>query len=112
MPQIFINDSHIGGFDKLYSYFKPKFDFEKLIDVTSRITKNLNKVIDLNFYPVIETRRSNLLHRPIGIGVQGLADVYAMFKYSFDSEQAKELNKQIFATIYYSSRRAEIQNQN
>ena len=66
VPQIFINDSHIGGFDKLYSYFKPKFDFEKLIDVTSRITKNLNKVIDLNFYPVIETRRSNLLHRPIG----------------------------------------------
>ena len=103
VPQIFINNNHIGGFDDLFSYFKPSFDFEKLYSVTQRVTKNLDKVIDLNFYPVIETKRSNLLHRPLGIGVQGLADVYAMFKYPFDSAEAKLLNKEIFATIYYAA---------
>ena len=103
VPQIYINNDHIGGFNELFTYFKPRFNFKKLVSVTKRITENLNKVIDLNFYPVIETKRSNLRHRPLGIGIQGLADVYAMFKYSFDSDEAKELNKQIFATIYYSS---------
>ena len=68
-----------------------------------RIVKNLNNVIDLNYYPVEETKRSNLKHRPIGIGVQGLADVFAMFKYPFDSIEAKQLNKEIFATIYYAA---------
>jgi ribonucleotide reductase alpha subunit len=103
VPQIFINGEHIGGFTELYSYFKPTFNFKKLYDVTKVITRNLNKVIDLNFYPVSETRISNFRHRPIGIGVQGLADVYAKYRVSFDSQNASELNKQIFATIYYAS---------
>jgi ribonucleoside-diphosphate reductase alpha chain len=103
VPQIFINGQHIGGFSELYSYFKPTFNFNKLYEVTKVITRNLNKVIDLNFYPVPETRTSNFRHRPIGIGVQGLADVYAKYRVSFDSSLASELNKAIFATIYYAS---------
>ena len=102
-PQITINNNLIGGFNNLYKYLTPSYDYEKLIKVTKRIVKNLNRVIDINYYPIIETKRSNLKHRPLGIGVQGLADVYAMFKCSFDSELASKLNKQIFACIYYAA---------
>lgn len=102
-PVIFINNKYIGGFNELFKYFIPTFNFKKLMKVVQRIVKNLNKVIDINFYPVLETKRSNLKHRPLGIGVQGLADVFAMFKYSFDSAEAKQLNKEIFAAIYYAS---------
>ena len=80
-----------------------KFDFVKLREVTHIITKNLNKIIDLNFYPVPETELSNKKHRPLGIGVQGLADVFINMEIPFDSVEAKELNKQIFAVIYYSA---------
>jgi len=96
-------EEEIGGFTELYNKIKHTFDFVKLKTVVRRIVKNLNNVIDLNFYPVEETKRSNLKHRPIGIGIQGLADVYAQFRYSFDSDEAKQLNKEIFATIYYSA---------
>ena len=67
------------------------------------MTRNLNKVIDINFYPVPETKRSNSLHRPIGLGVQGLADVFAKLGYPFSSEEARKLNNDIFETIYYAS---------
>ena len=80
-----------------------KFDFDTLRKTSYEVSFNLNRVIDRNFYPVEETRTSNLKHRPIGIGVQGLADVYAMLKLDFDSSEAVELNKQIFATIYYGA---------
>ena len=103
VPQIFINDEYVGGFSDLYKYFQPTFDYEGLMKVTERITKNLDKVVDINYYPVIETKRSNIKHRPLGIGVQGLADVYAKFKCAFDSEQASELNKKMFAAIYYAA---------
>lgn len=79
-----------------------KFDFEKLYEVTYQVTKNLDKVIDVNFYPVPEAKRSNMRHRPIGIGVQGLADAYLSLKLAFDSDDAKKLNKEIFETIYYA----------
>jgi ribonucleotide reductase alpha subunit len=69
---------------------------------------NLNKVIDVNFYPTKETKKSNLRHRPIGIGVQGLADTFAMLGFAFDSEEAKDLNKEIFAAIYHGAMRASI----
>ncbi len=85
------------------------FDFAKLHDVTKVITKNLNKVIDLNFYPLEKARRSNLRHRPIGIGVQGLADVFAMLKLPFESQAAKELNVQIFETIYHAALEASME---
>jgi ribonucleoside-diphosphate reductase alpha subunit len=103
VPQIYINNNHIGGFNALFKYLKPTYDFKKLHAVTKVVTNNLDTIIDINFYPVIETFISNTRHRPLGIGVQGLADVYAMFKYSFDSDDAKELNKQIFATIYHAA---------
>ena len=80
-----------------------KFDYEKLRDMTKMIVRNLNRVIDINFYPIPETRNSNLKHRPIGIGVQGLADVFAILKIPFDSVEAKEVNRNIFEQIYYSS---------
>ena len=104
-PQIFVNDERIGGYSDLKEYLKPRkeFDFDKLYNVVKTVTKNLNKVIDINFYPVPETKRSNMLHRPIGIGIQGLADVFALMGIAFDSEEAKILNERIFETIYYSS---------
>jgi len=80
-----------------------KFDYDSLRKISYEVTFNLNRVIDRNYYPVEETRISNMRHRPIGIGVQGLADVYAMLKLEFDSPEAEEINRQIFATIYYGA---------
>ena len=79
------------------------FDYDKLHEVTKVITSNLNKIIDINFYPTIKTRRSNFLHRPIGIGVQGLADVFALMDIPYHSEEALLVNKQIFETIYHGA---------
>lgn len=79
------------------------FNFELLHEITKVVTKNLNKVIDINYYPVEKTRRSNLRHRPIGIGIQGLADTFIQLRYPFDSEEAKTLNRDIFETIYHAS---------
>lgn len=80
-----------------------KFDYNKLYKVTKIITSNLNKLIDINYYPNAKTKRSNLLHRPIGIGVQGLADVFILMDVAYHSEEALEINKLIFETIYYAS---------
>ena len=80
-----------------------KFDHQKLFDVTYQVTKNLNKVIDNNYYPVEEARNSNTKHRPIGIGVQGLADAFIMLRLPFESDLAKMLNKNIFETIYFAA---------
>jgi ribonucleoside-diphosphate reductase alpha chain len=81
----------------------PSFDFEKLHEVVQIITKNLNKVIDINYYPVPKARTSNLRHRPIGIGIQGLADTYAMMRIPFESDEARDLNLKIFETIYHGA---------
>lgn len=80
-----------------------EFDHQKLFDITYVATKNLNKIIDGNFYPVEEARRSNMRHRPIGLGVQGLADAFIKLRLPFDSDEAKQLNKDIFETIYYAA---------
>merc|ERR1719517_349680 len=79
------------------------YDFEELYRVSKVVTKNLNKVIDRNFYPVEEARRSNMRHRPIAIGVQGLADAFMMMRMPFESEGAKRLNEDIFETIYFAA---------
>ncbi|CAG7721614.1 unnamed protein product [Allacma fusca] len=79
------------------------FDFQKLKEVAIVCTKNLNKIIEVNYYPVPEAEISNKRHRPIGIGVQGLADAFLLMRYPFESEQAKLLNRQIFETIYYGA---------
>lgn len=80
-----------------------KFDFAKLMQVTKVVTKNLNRIIDDQYYPVPEARQSNLRNRPIGIGVQGLADAFILMKYPFTSDEARQLNKDIFEAIYFAS---------
>ncbi|MEM7037379.1 MAG: ribonucleoside-diphosphate reductase subunit alpha [Bacteroidota bacterium] len=80
-----------------------KYDFKRLFDITKVLTRNLNKVIDINYYPVIEAENSNMRHRPIGLGVQGLADAFIKMRFPFDSEEARQLNRDIFETIYYAS---------
>lgn len=79
------------------------FDHDKLFEVTYQLTVNLNKIIDANYYPVPETRNSNMRHRPIGIGVQGLADAFILMRFPFDSDEARKLNREVFETIYYAS---------
>lgn len=79
------------------------FNFDRLYEVTRTVTRNLNKVIDVNYYPVKEAENSNMRHRPIGIGVQGLADAFMMMRFPFDSPEAKQLNKDIFETIYFGA---------
>jgi ribonucleoside-diphosphate reductase alpha subunit len=79
------------------------FDYEKLHEVTKTVTKNLNRVIDRNFYPVETARKSNMRHRPIGLGVQGLADVFILCRLAFDSDEAKEMNARIFETMYHAA---------
>ena len=80
-----------------------RYDFQKLHDVAKVVAFNLNRVIDVNFYPVPETRRSNMRHRPIGLGVQGLADTFMVLRMPFDSPEARLLNQQIFETIYHAA---------
>jgi len=79
------------------------FDHKSLFDVTVRVTKNLNRVIDRNFYPVKEAENSNFRHRPVGLGVQGLADTFIMLRLPFTSDKAKELNQEIFETLYFAA---------
>uniref|UniRef100_A0A6C0AXF4 ribonucleoside-diphosphate reductase n=1 Tax=viral metagenome TaxID=1070528 RepID=A0A6C0AXF4_9ZZZZ len=88
----------------LSAFVKHKqFDFDELYEVTQTVTYNLNKIIDLNFYPTPKTQKSNMRHRPIGIGIQGLADAFAMLDIPFHSDEASKLNEEIFETIYYAS---------
>jgi len=87
---------------------KPKYDFNALKDIAYTVTFNLNRVIDVNYYPTKETKKSNLKHRPIGIGVQGLADTFAILKIPFESDEAKQLDREIFETIYYGAMEASV----
>ena len=80
-----------------------EFDFEKLYKITRVVTRNLNKIIDVNYYPIKEAENSNFRHRPIGIGVQGLADAFIQMRFPFDSKEARQLNKDIFETIYFAA---------
>lgn len=80
-----------------------EYDFQKLYEITRVATRNLNKVIDRNYYPIEEARTSNMRHRPIGLGVQGLADAFILMRHPFDSPEAKQLNKDIFETIYFAA---------
>ena len=103
VPQIYFDERHIGGWTNLKEECKYVYNYEKLHDVTKVVTRNLNKIIDINFYPTDKTKISNIKHRPIGIGVQGLADVFMRFKIPFYSDQAKQLNDYIFETIYHAA---------
>ena len=102
VPVVFMGDEFIGGFTEMWSRFlSPEFDFEKLGVVVETLVENLNIVIDKNAYPIDKCRISNMRHRPMGIGVQGLADVFFKLMIPFDSEAAQELNRRIFETMYY-----------
>ena len=96
VPQIFIGEERIGGYTKLTEKVNPQFDYEKLKEIVKMVVRNLNKIIDYNYYPIPEAKTSNIRHRPIGVGVQGLADVFAMMRLPFESQGAREVNKKIF----------------
>tara|TARA_B110001469_G_C9647589_1_gene328249 strand:- start:376 stop:3024 length:2649 start_codon:yes stop_codon:yes gene_type:complete len=103
-PKIFRNGNiFIGGYEEFEKYCAPTFDYEKLKNISKILTENLNNTIDFNHYPTDKTKLSNIRHRPIGIGVQGLANLFFELKLAFDSNEAKELNKRIFETIYYGA---------
>lgn len=109
-------DGHESAVCNLASIALPSFvnpdktyNFEKLHVIAKTVTKNLNKVIDVNFYPSAKAKTSNSRHRPIGIGVQGLADVFVMMKYPFESAEAAQLNKDIFETIYHGALEASME---
>lgn len=102
-PCVYIGDKYIGGMEDVWVYMGREFDYKKLWDVAYHTTINLDKVIDLNSYPTIEGRRSNMRHRPVGLGVQGLADTLAMLRVPYSSERALELNRNIFGVIYHAS---------
>jgi len=105
VPLIYVNEQKLGGFKDLKnsSAFMPKFDYDLLHQITKVVTENLNKVIDKNFYPTKKTQNSNFKHRPIGIGIQGLADTFALMDVPFHSDEAKVINSQIFETIYHAA---------
>jgi ribonucleoside-diphosphate reductase alpha chain len=109
LPQVKDQTGIIGGYDYCRELVKPVFDYKLLHKITKIATKNLNKIIDLNFYPTPQTKNSNLKHRPIGLGVQGLADAYAKLDIPFHSEEAKIVNTNIFETIYHASLEASME---
>jgi ribonucleoside-diphosphate reductase alpha subunit len=107
-PQIFIinennNWTLIGGWNDFYKYTKGTFDYDKLYDVAYNATINLNSVIDVNYYPVPQTKLSNMKHRPIGLGIQGLADALVLMKIPYDSDECLEFNSRVMETIYLAS---------
>ncbi|KAJ4950609.1 hypothetical protein NE237_027441 [Protea cynaroides] len=99
-------ESHPSRLVGSRGYKNRYFDFDKLAEVTATVTSNLNKIIDVNYYPVETAKTSNLRHRPIGIGVQGLADAFILLGMAFESPEAQQLNKDIFETIYYHALKA------
>ena len=106
LPQVQIGDEIIGGYTSLWEKLKPSIDHAKLGALAESATRNLNKIIDKNFYPIPETKNSNLRHRPIGIGVQGLADLFIKLRLPFESTEARKINMEVFETIYYHSMKA------
>ena len=103
LPQLYHGEKLIGGYSSVLNILKNTFNYELLHKVTKVVTRNLNNVIDINFYPTDKTKKSNMRHRPIGIGVQGLADAFAMMDIPFYTEEAKLINKNIFETMYHGA---------
>ena len=103
LPQLYHGEKLIGGYSSVLNILKNTFNYELLHKVTKVVTRNLNNVIDINFYPTDKTKKSNMRHRPIGIGIQGLADAFAMMDIPFYSEEAKLINKNIFETMYHGA---------
>ena len=106
-PQLFVsrddNIFHYGGYSDIFQILTPRINYDKLYELSYDLTLNLNKVIDVNFYPTSRTKKSNFNHRPIGLGVQGLADVFMILKIPFTSDDARVINSKIFETLYFAS---------
>ncbi len=107
-PQICYEDAYgkvnyIGGFTELFKFFKASYDYDKLYHVAYQATRNLNAVIDINYYPTDAAKRSNMRHRPIGLGIQGLANTLAEMGINFDSNEAVQFNSKMMETIYYAA---------
>ena len=102
-PQIFYGKQYIGGFEDMIQYTGDKYDYESLWKTAYIACSNLNKIIDKNYYPTPETKCSNMRNRPIGLGIQGLADVLAKMKICYESDKALEVNSKIMETIYHAS---------
>ena len=114
VPQLFVKVNHnnviyhLGGYSDVWEILKPQVNYTKLCTLAYDLTKNLNKVIDGNYYPTEKAKNSNMRHRPIGIGVQGLADVFMILKLPFASDESREINKLIFETMYWGAMSASL----
>ena len=106
LPIIFCGEKQIGNYTDLLNFIKPSYNYDKLEDVAYTTTINLDRVIDVNYYPTIETKYSNIRHRPIGVGIQGLADALVMLKIPFDTEDAINFNSKMMESIYYGCMKA------
>lgn len=100
-PQTYVNEKNIGGFEKTIEFFRPSINYDKLESTIETLVENLNIIIDKNYYPTPETKFSNLSHRPMGIGVQGLSDMFAKMWIPYESKEASSINKELFESIYY-----------
>jgi ribonucleoside-diphosphate reductase subunit M1 len=108
-PLVLADGVYVGGFTETWEkYLSPEFDFERFGSIVRMMVRNLNRVIDINCYPLEECRRSNLRHRPIGIGVQGLADVFFQLRLPYDSPGARKLNLAIFESMYFNALTASV----
>ena len=105
-PQVFYNTEHIGGYEDTIKFIAPGYDFEKLCKIAYSATINLNKVIDINYYPTKEGKYSNMLHRPIGLGIQGVTDTLCQLKIPYDTDEAIKFNSDMMETIYYGAVKA------
>lgn len=105
-PVIFKDGMYLGGYTELYKYFGKKIDYDSLWSVAYHVTRNLDKVIDRNHYPTVESKRSNMRHRPIGLGTQGLADLLALIRVPYESKEALFVNQRVYSTIYHASLKA------
>jgi ribonucleoside-diphosphate reductase alpha subunit len=108
-PQIIVNDQHIGGFTELFKFIRPSVNYQEIMDSVGSLVYGLNQVIDKNDYPLEQTRVSNMRHRPIGIGVQGLADLFSSLRIPYDSPEASRVNKAVFACMYYAACKASME---
>ena len=109
LPLVLHGEEKVGGYDDTLNLLRDHFDYELLHKVTKVVTRNLNNVIDINFYPTDKTKNSNMKHRPIGIGVQGLADAFALMDVPFYSNLAKQINRNIFETMYHAALEASME---
>ena len=109
LPLLLHGEEKVGGCDDALNLLRDSFDYELLHKVTKVVTRNLNNVIDINFYPTDKTKNSNMKHRPIGIGVQGLADAFALMDVPFHSNLAKQINRNIFETMYHAALEASME---